>query len=79
MRQSRERVKKAAKNAIQKLKNARYTQTDDRKTVNHNDDDLTTMGYYSHTEIEHLSDTETVKMAANNVVQQQAKSIIKKI
>ena len=84
MTQNRERIKKAAKkkNAIQKLKKARYLQTDDTRTVNCNDnvniDDLITARYNSDAEIENLSHAETVKMAANSVSQQQAKRIIKK-
>ena len=86
MRQNRDRVKKAAKNAIQKLKKARYIQTDDTQTVNYNvdvnTDDLTTVGYTSDAEIENLSDAEAVDYTnnntANSVAQQQAKRIIKK-
>ena len=70
MKQNRERVKKASKNAIQKLKKARYIQTDDTQSVNCNDDvnidDLTTVGYNSDAEIENFSDAETIKMAANS-------------
>ena len=80
MRQNREKVKKAAENAIQKLKKARYIQTDDTQRVNYNNDvnidDLTTVGYNSDAEIENLSGAETVKMTANSVAQQQAKRII---
>ena len=58
MRQNRDRVKKAAKNAIQKLQKARYIQTDDTQTVNYNDDvtidSLTTVGYISSAKIENL-------------------------
>ena len=86
MRQNRDRVKKAAKKAIQKLKKARYIQTDDTQTVNYNvdvnTDDLTTVGYTSDAEIENLSNAEAVDYTnnntANSVTQQQAKRIIKK-
>ena len=86
MGQNRDRVKKAAKNAIQKLKKERHIQTDDTQTVNYNYDvnidNLTTVGYTSDTEIESLSDAEAVNYTnnntANSVAQQQAKRIIKK-
>ena len=86
MGQNRDRVKKAAKNAIQKLKKERHMQTDDTQTVNYNYDvnidNLTTVGHTSDTEIESLSDAEAVNYTnnntANSVAQQQAKRIIKK-
>ena len=70
MRQNRDRVKKAAKNAIQKLKKARYIQTDHTQTVNYNDDvnidSLTTVGYTSDADIENLSHAEAVNYTNNN-------------
>ena len=89
MGQNRDRVKKATKNAIRKLKKERHIQTDDTQTVNYNYDvnidnvdNLTTVGYTSDTEIESLSDAEAVNYtnnnAVNSVAQQQAKRIIKK-
>ena len=61
MRQNKESVKKGSKNPIQKLKNARYIQTDDTQTVSYNNDvnidNLTTVGYNSDAEIENLSDS----------------------
>ena len=69
MGQNRDRVKKAAKNAIQKLKKERHMQTDDTQTVNYNYDvnidNLTTVGYTSDTEIESLSDAEAVSESRN--------------
>ena len=83
MRQNRDRVKNAAKNAIQETKKGKIYPKDEEQTVSYNDnvniDDLTTVGYTSDAEIENLSDAEaenyTNNNTANSVVQQQAKRI----
>ena len=78
LKRNREIEKKTGKRALQELKMAEYIQTDDSKAVNYDDDinidDLAIVGYNSNTEM-NLADKRT---PPTNVVQQQAKRIIKK-